>query len=151
MTEEGIPAASRFPGSGQVNSADLALNWVLEQAAVDRWNLPPSELCTLLGISGRQLESWCNSDDRANLSLPEDVLERIGCLFRLDCILSIVMPPLHRFDAFNLPSSQASFFSGLSIRDYLLASPLTPRFYSVCNYLQGHVVLGRPLDIRHLN
>lgn len=150
MTIGGLPHTSHPQPArhGTDISGHLALSWLLEQTAEDRWAVSEPELCILLGIRAEQLALWRSAEPDAPLILPGDILERIGCLFRLDCILSIVMPATHRFNIFSQPSAPDSFFAGLSIKDYLLASPRTPRFYLVCNYLQGHVVLGRPLAFK---
>lgn len=104
-------------------------------------------LACLLSCSPETLGLWQADAEKSNsLRLPTDTQERIGCLFRLDGILSIVMPAELRFSAFCLPTSKDSLFSGLSMRDYLLSDPATARFYQLCDYLQGHVVLGRSLS-----
>ncbi len=128
-------------------SDTLGLNWLIKQSAPERWAMDRSTLACLLSCTTETLSLWLKNADTTNsLRLPTDTQERIGCLFRLDCILSIVMPAELRFSAFCQPTAQDSLFSGLSMRDYLLAEPTTSRFYKLCDYLQGHVVLGRSLS-----
>ncbi|WP_430462508.1 hypothetical protein ACQUQU_06890 [Thalassolituus sp. LLYu03] len=147
-----LPSVRSAVGAASPASGDaLALGWLLRQSAADRWRMEHNELALLLGLTDDAFAKALQALDRGQpQALPADVSERIGCLFRLDCILSIVMSAEQRYEAFGLPTSGTSFFAGLSVRDFLLAKPETRRFYEVCNYLQGHVVLGRPLDLNRL-
>ena len=129
----------------------LALLWLQDQSVPARWDMGAADLSVLLGVDEQVFNAWLDElAGTGSLSLGADVRERIGYLFRLDCILSIVIPAQDRWQAFRLPTTGTSFFHGLSIRDYLLAEPVPARFLAACNYLQGHVILGRPLDLRRL-
>lgn len=130
----------------------LAFAWLLEQSSPGRWALGDDDLRLLLGAGSAEFQLWRDAvPGRTQVQLTVQARERIGFLFRLDCILSIVTGASERWEAFRMPTSGTSFFNGLSIRDYLLAAPDTSRFLAVCNYLQGHVILGRPLNMRQLN
>lgn len=123
----------------------------MQQSVQDRWDMKSDEIACLLSCNSADLDQWiANIQQDTSLELPADIQERIGCLFRLDCILSIVMPAEQRFRAFVQPTTTDSLFSGRSIKDHLLADPQTKRFYQVCDHLQGHVILGRPLTLKSL-
>lgn len=117
---------------GAQNIAAGALRTLFRIA--DAWQLSSKELMKLLGSPPRStFYKWKHGE---NVTLPQDVLERISYLFGIYAALQVLLPKAEAADAWIRNPNSAPLFGGKSALDRMLSGQVAD-LYVVRQYLDA--------------
>ena len=99
----------------------------------NKWNLSENEKCSLIGLS---IESFNLHENDTNLSLDDDVIQRISHLIGIYKALHRLLPSEDAANTWMHQVNNASLFNGNSALDQLLSGNLTD-FAKLRQYLDA--------------
>lgn len=124
------------------NIATTGLKWLF--AHRQSWGLSIKDVADLLGgLSPNTVKDWRRELERgAELSLPQDVVERLSLLLGIHKALVLLTPVDRQSLAWQWFQAPTDLYSlkGQSIKDYLLSSGSIESFYHVRQHLDNATV-----------